>query len=75
MDIYLHHGGRWYMDPILSYVRGHVHIIDLDFLSIINIKDVYKSKLCYKNVELIYVLEPGIEMNEGLFSFSFFNSG
>ena len=36
------------MDPVLSYVGGHVHIIkdlDMDFLSIINVKDVNKTKL------------------------------
>ena len=35
MGIYLHHGIRWHMNPILSYVGGHVHIIedfDVDFL-------------------------------------------
>ena len=56
------------MDPISSYVGGHVHIIedfDVDFLSIISFKDVLK--LGYKNVEHIYVLEPGMEMNEDLF--------
>ena len=60
MDVYLHHGGRWRMDLILSYAGGYVHIIkdyDVDFLSIINVKDVYKLELCYKNVEHIYVLE------------------
>ena len=69
MDIYLHHGARWHMDLVLSYVGGHVHIIedfDADFLSIINVKDVYKSKLGYKNVEHIYVLEPRTNINEGL---------
>ena len=58
------------MDPILSYVGKHVHIIenfDVDFLSIISVKDVYKSEVGYKNVEHIYVLEPGIDINEGLF--------
>ena len=58
------------MDPDLNYVGGHVDIIedfDVDFLSIISVKDVYKSKLCHKNVEHIYVLEPRMEMNEGLF--------
>ena len=42
-DFYLHHGGRWHMDPVLSYVGGHVHIIedfDVDFLFIINVMDV-----------------------------------
>ena len=70
VDVYLHHGGRWHMDPILSYVGGHVHIIedfDVYFLSIISFKDVYKLKLGYKNVEHIYVLEPGMEMNEDHF--------
>ena len=41
------------MDPILSYVGGHIHIIkdfDVNFISIINVKDVYKSELGYKNV-------------------------
>ena len=70
MDIYLHHGVRWHMNPVLSYVRGHAHIIedfDVNFLSIINVKDVYKSELGYKNVEHIYVLEFGIDINESLF--------
>ena len=31
VNIYLHHGGRWHMDHVLSYVRGHVHIIE-DFM-------------------------------------------
>ena len=58
------------MCPLLSYVGGDLHIIedfDVDFLSIISVKDVYKSQLGYKNVEHIYVLEPGMEMNKGLF--------
>ena len=45
LDVYLHHGDRWIMDPLLRYVRD-VHIeeeFDVDFLSIINVKDVYKS--------------------------------
>ena len=70
MDIYLHHGVRWNMNPVLSYVRGHAHIImdfDVNFLSIINVKDVHKSNLGYKNVEHIYVLELGIDINESLF--------
>ena len=70
VDVYLHHGGRWIMDPVLSYVGGDVHIVeefDVNFLSIINVKDVYKSQLGYKNVEHIYVLELGMEMNEGIF--------
>ena len=32
-----------------------------------NVKDVYKSHLGYKNEEDIYILELGMEMNEGLF--------
>ena len=70
VDVYLHHGGRWIMDPLLSYVGGDVHIVedfDVDFLSIISVKDVYKSQLGHKNVEHTYVLEPGMEMNEGIF--------
>ena len=70
VDVYLHHGGKWIMDSVLSYVGGDVHIsedFDVDFLSIISVKDVYKSQLGYKNVEHIYVLEPGMKMNEGLF--------
>ena len=53
MDVYLHHDGRWIMDPILHYVGGDVHIVkdfDVDFLLIINVKDVYKLELGYKNV-------------------------
>ena len=68
MDVY--HGGRWHIDPVLSYVGGHVHIIedfDVDFLYIISVKDVYKSELGYENVEYIYVLESGMKMNESLF--------
>ena len=45
MDVYLHHGGRWIMDLVLHYVGGNIHIVedfDVDFLSIINAKDVYK---------------------------------
>ena len=45
VDVYLHHGGRWIMDLVLHYVGGNVHIVedfDVDFLSIINVKDVYK---------------------------------
>ena len=70
MDVYLYHGGRWIMDPVLSYLRGDVYIVedfDVDFLSIISVKDAYKSQLGYKNAEHIYVLEPIMEMNEGLF--------
>ena len=70
VDVYLHHGGRWIIDPVLSYVRGDVHIVedfDVDFLSIISVKDVYKSQLGYQNVEHIFVLEPAMEMNEGHF--------
>ena len=69
MDVYLHHGGRWIMDPILSYVGGDVHIVedfDISFLSIISVEDVYKSHLGYKNAH-IYVLEPRMEMHEGIF--------
>ena len=60
------------MDHVLSYVGGDAHIVedfdvDFFFLSIINVKDVYKSQLGYKNVEHIYVLKPGMEMNEGIF--------
>ena len=70
MDVYLHYGGRWIMDHVLSYVGGEVHIVqnfDVDFPSIISVKDVYKSQLGYKNVEHIYVLEPGMKMDKGLF--------
>ena len=69
-DVYLHHGGRWIMDHVLSYVGGDVHIVedfDVDFLSIISVKDVNKSQLGYMNVEHIYVLESGMEMNEVFF--------
>ena len=48
------------MNLVLSYVGENVHIVedfDVDFLSIIDVKDVYKSQLGYKNVEHIYVLE------------------
>ena len=41
------------MDPVLSYVGGHIHIIEdfyVNFISIINVKDVYESKFGYKNV-------------------------
>ena len=54
IDVYLHHGGRWIMDPLLSYVGVDVHIVEdfyIDFISIISVKDVYKSQLGYKNVE------------------------
>ena len=70
MDVYLHNGGRWIMDHVLSYVGGEVYIVedfDVDFLSIISVRDVYKSQLSSKNVEHIYVLELGMKMNEGLF--------
>ena len=36
------------MDPVLRYVGRDVHIVeefDVNFLSITNIKDVYKSEL------------------------------
>ena len=69
-DVYLHHSSRCIMDHVLSYVGGDVHIIenfDVDFMSIISVKNVYKSLLGYKNVENIYVLELGMEMNEGIF--------
>ena len=69
VDVYLHHGGKWIMDLGLS-CGGDVHIVedfDVDFLSIISVKDVYKSQLGYKNVGHVYVLELGMEMNEGLF--------
>ena len=70
MDVYLHHVGRWIMDHVLHYVGRDVHIVedfDVDLLSIITVKEVYKSELGYKNVEHIYVMEPRMEMNEGLF--------
>ena len=60
LDVYLHHGRRWIIDPALSYVGGDVHIVEdfgVDFLTIISAK----------NVEHIYVLELGMEMNDGLF--------
>ena len=43
VDVYLHHGGRLIMELVLSYVGGDVHIVedfDVDFLSIISVKDV-----------------------------------
>ena len=55
------------MDPILSYVRGDVHIFedfDVDFLSIISVKDVCKSQLGYKNANHIYVLGLGMEIRK-----------
>ena len=53
------------MDHVkLCWRRGTYY---LDFLSIISVKDVYKSELGYKNVEHIYVLELGMNMNECLF--------
>ena len=70
MDVYLYHGDRWIMDPVLSYVRGDVYIVEdfnVDFISIISVKDAYKSQLGYKNAENIYVLEPIMEMNDDLF--------
>ena len=53
VDVYLHHDGRWIIDPVLSYVGGDVHILedfDADILSIISVEDVYKSQLGYKNI-------------------------
>ena len=70
LDVYLHYGHRLIMDPALSYVRGDVHIVedfDVDFLTTISAKNVYKSQLSYKNVKHIYILELGMEMNDGLF--------
>ena len=43
VDVYLHQRGRWIMEPILSCVGGDVHMnedFDVDFLSIISVKDV-----------------------------------
>ena len=71
VDVYLHHSGRWIMDPVLNYVGRNVHIVedfDVEFLSIISVKDVYKSQASYNNVKHIYVLELGMQMiNEGIF--------
>ena len=36
------------------------------FWSIISVKDVYKKQLGYKNVQHVFVLEPEMNMNEGL---------
>ena len=41
-----------------------VEDIDIDFLSIIIVKDVYKKKKSYKNFEHVYVLEPSMNVNE-----------
>ena len=71
VDVYLHHSGRWIMDPVLNYVGRNVHIVedfDVEFLSIISVKDVYKSQASYNNVKHIYVLELGMQMiNEVIF--------
>ena len=43
VDVYLHHNGRWIMDHVLSYDVGDVCIVkdfDIDFLSIISVKDI-----------------------------------
>ena len=40
VDVYLHPGGRWIINLVLSYVGGDAHIVedfDVDFLSIISV--------------------------------------
>lgn len=40
VDIYLHHTGKWEMEPNLSYVGGELHIIerfDTTFLLILSV--------------------------------------
>ena len=51
VDVYLHHGGKWVTKPELKCLGGDVHIVedfDIDFLSIITVKDVYKKKWVIK---------------------------
>ena len=71
VDLHLHHGGSWVGAPELNYVGGDVFILDnfdVDYLTIITVKDVYRQELGYINVKQVYVLQPGKDMNKkGLF--------
>ena len=40
VDVYLHHGGRWIMDLVLSYVGGDVHSKTLENLKFSKIKKI-----------------------------------
>ena len=61
VDLYIHHGGTWVLEPRSSYVGGRVLIVEdfeIDHLDITSIHNVYKDQVNYENVEYLYVMEP-----------------
>ena len=70
IDLYVHHGGNWMLEPRLSYVVEKVLILEdfeIDHLDIASIHNVYKEQLNYENVEQLYVMEPGLSITESLY--------
>ena len=70
VDLYVHHGGTWVLEPSLGYVRRKVLIVEdfeIDHLDIASIHNVYKEYLNYDNVEQLYVMEPGLSITESLY--------
>ena len=46
VDLYIHHGGIWVLEPSLSYVGGKILIVEdfeIDHLDIESIHNVYKE--------------------------------
>ena len=69
-DLHLPSQGSWVVAPEISYVGGEVFILDkfdVDYLTIITVKDVYRQELVYIHVKQVYVLEARKDMNQGLF--------
>ena len=58
------------LEPSLSYVGKKVLIVEnfeIDHLDVASIHNVYKEQLNYENVEILYVMELGLSITEGLY--------
>ncbi|CAH9070537.1 unnamed protein product [Cuscuta europaea] len=70
VNLRFNHSGRWVMKPKLQYVNGDadtVYGFDPDYMCYHDISRKYKDDLGFKTLKNIYVLEPGKDLDNGLF--------
>ena len=71
VNMIFHFGGRWcYVDSNLVYEKGDIDVLydfDSNFLCYQDLLFRYKNTYGFRNVEKIFVLQPGKELKEGLF--------
>ncbi|XP_065876876.1 uncharacterized protein [Euphorbia lathyris] len=68
-ELHLHYGGKWEFVPRRDYVGGKVKIdkgIDIDSLSLKDIRDNFLLELGYKDVQMLMYLERGQSLDVGL---------